>query len=243
VALRTFAVLMFSAAAVLGHAASARAGVCDAPFMHDGGTVQLTGKGNIALGADLAFAEVVKQGGDSCRARVTGVATFGYAGLPPGKSRLDYLMTVKSGQARFVRYERAGEQPVDQGQFDLRMLGLFAYDRITGEGQRLPGAAYRLNIGRESPVGGQPSTTVRIGEKRVGARRTLETALGSYSCWPITYTRNSDPTMATFKGLTLPIPGLNTTVTDWYCPKVNLVMKQEIDQEGTKSTVEITQMK
>jgi len=235
--------LAFSAAAALAHAGAARAGVCDAPFMRDGGTVQLTGKGNIALGADLAFAEVAKQGGDNCRARVTGVATFGYAGLPPGKSRLDYLMTVRSGQARFVRYERAGEKPVDEGQFDLRMLGLFAYDRISGEGQRLPGAAYRLNIGRESPIGGQPSTTVRIGEKRVGARRTLATPLGSYACWPITYTRNSDPTLATFKGLTLPIPGLNTTVTDWFCPKVNLVMKQEIDQDGLKSTVEITRMK
>jgi len=230
--------------ALLGAAAApaAHAGICDAPFMHDGGMVQLTGSGNINLGADLSFAEVAKQGAGDCRARVQGVARFSYAGLPPGKSELDYLMTVRSGQATFVRYDRAGERPADDGQFDLRMLGLFAYDRISGEGQRLPGATYRINAGRDAPVGGSP-TTVRIGEKQVGARQPLQTALGRYACWPITYSRDTEPTFATFKGITLPVPGMSTTVTDWFCPEVNLVMKQEIDLAGTRSTVEITQMK
>ncbi len=70
---------------------------------------------------------------------------------------------------------------------------------------------------------------MRIGEKRVGARKTIDTALGSQSCWPITYTRNSDATTVAIKGLVLPIPAINTTVTDWYCPKINLVALQEID--------------
>jgi hypothetical protein len=224
-------------------AGAAQAGVCDAHFMHDGGAVQLTGTGNLQLGADLAFGEVTKSNGDNCRARVNGVATFSYAGLPPGKSKLDYLMTVKNGQASFVRYQNAGEKPVSEGQFDLRMLGLFAYDGKLSAGQKLPGSSFRLNIGKEAPVGGTPSTTVRIGQKTVGSQQSMNTALGKQSCWPIKYERNSDPTMATFKGLTLPIPGLNTTVTDWYCPAVNLVMKQDIDQQGIKSAVEITQIK
>jgi hypothetical protein len=232
------------AGAALCAAAAAHAGVCDAQFIHNGGEVQLTGSGNLQLGADLAFAEVKKTNGDNCQARVTGVATFSYAGLPPGKSRLDYLMTVRGGQATFVRYENAGEKPSSDGQFDLRMLGLFAYDgKISGAGQKLPGANFRLNIGKEAPVGGTPSTTVRIGQKTVGTRRTMATALGQQSCWPISYSRNTDPTMATFKGLTIPIPALNTTVTDWYCPAVNLVMKQDIDQQGIKSAVEITRVK
>ncbi|AHV94375.1 hypothetical protein BTL48_07495 [Bordetella holmesii] len=219
------------------------AGVCDAKFMHDGGQLQFSGSGNINLGADLAFSDVSRSNGDNCRARVQGVASFAYAGLPSGKSKLDYLMTVKGGQASFARYEQAGEAPARDGQFDLRILGLFAYDKVTGQGQKFAGSSYRINIGKEAPVGGQPSTTVRIGEKTVGARRSIATALGEQSYWPITYTRNSDPTMATFKGLTLPIPGMNTTVTDWYCPAVNLVMKQEIDMAGSKSQVEITEIK
>ncbi|OAD12414.1 hypothetical protein A7J71_27335 [Achromobacter insolitus] len=241
--MRKMASLVFLAGA-LGAAAAAQAGVCDAQFMHDGGAVQLTGSGNLALGADLTFAEVTKSNGDNCRARVQGVATFSYAGLPPGKSKLDYLMTVKGGQATFLRYASAGEAPKpSEGQFDLRMLGLFAYDGKLSAGQKLPGSSFRLKIGKEAPVGGQPSTTVRIGEKTVGQKKSVNTALGAQSCHPITYTRNSDPTMATFQGLTIPIPGMNTTVTDWYCPAINLVMKQDIDQGGVKSAVEITQIK
>jgi len=224
-------------------ATPASAGVCDARFMHDGGVLQLTGSGNLKLGADLAFSEVAKTNADNCRARVRGTAFFSYAGLPPAKSRLDYLMTVKQGQASFVRYAEAGEQPSSEGQFDLRMLGLFAYDRaITGAGQRFPGVTFRLNIGKDAPVGGQPSTVVRIGDKTVGQKQSLDTVLGRQSCWPIRYTRDTDPTMATFKGLTLPIPGMKTTVTDWFCPAVNLVMKQDIDQGGVNSAVEITKV-
>lgn len=239
---RYFSLLVLVGCASL--TAPAMAGVCDARFMHNGGVVQLTGSGNLKLGADLAFTEVSKTDPANCRARVQGTAFFSYAGLPPAQSKLDYLMTIKQGQANFVRYARAGEQPSSQEQFDLRMLGLFAYDgAITGQGQRFPGATFRLNIGKEAPVGGQPSTVVRIGEKTVGAKSSLDTALGQQSCWPIRYTRDTDPTMASFKGFTLPIPGMNTTVTDWFCPDVNLVMRQDIDQSGVKSAVEITKIK
>jgi hypothetical protein len=240
----TLFVRLAGAGALLLAAGVAHAGVCDAQFIRNGGEVQLTGSGNLQLGADLAFAEVTKSNGENCRARVSGIATFSYAGLPPGKSRLDYLMTVRDGKASFVRYQNAGEKPASDGQFDLRMLGLFAYDgKISGPGQKMPGANFRLNIGKEAPVGGTPSTTVRIGEKTVGTRRTMDTALGKQSCWPISYRRDTDPTMATFNKLTIPIPALLTTVTDWYCPAVNLVMKQDIDQQGVKSAVEITKIK
>lgn len=241
--LRSTVFLSLAMAGAIFGADSAQAGVCDAQFLHDGGALQLKGSGNLQLGADLAFAEVSKSNGDNCRARVSGTATFAYAGLPPGKSKLDYLMTVKDGKAAFVRYENAGEKPSKDGQFDLRMLGLFAYDGKITAGQKLPGSSFRLNIGKEAPVGGTPSTTVHIGQKTVGHKQTLETALGKQACWPIAYTRNSDPTLATFKGLTIPIPGLNTTVTDWYCSAVNMVMKQDIDQGGAKSAVEITQIR
>lgn len=223
---------------------AAQADVCDAKFMHDGGFVQFTGKGNLQLGADLNFSEVSKSNGATCRARVQGTATFAYAGLPPGKSKLDYLMTVEGGRANFARYESAGEKPGKREQFDLRILGLFAYDgKISGHGQHLPGGSYRLSIGKDAPVGGSPTTTIKIGDKTVGSQAKIQTALGSQSCWPIGYRRSSDPTMASFHGLMIPIPGMDTQVTDFYCPAVNLVMRQEIQQDGSLSTVEITQIK
>src|SRR5690606_21195648 len=73
-------------------------GLCQAPVMHDGGQLQLTGSGSLRLGGDFAFSEVSKQGDDHCDARVQGTASYGLAGLPPGKSSLDYWMTIRNGQ-------------------------------------------------------------------------------------------------------------------------------------------------
>jgi len=224
--------------------AAQAAGVCNAAFMHDQGVLSMSGTGNLSLGADLVFSEVSRTDGANCRARVKGVATFSYAGLPPSKSRLDYLLTVRNGKASFVRYAAAGEKPQAGNQFDLRMLGLFAYDGAIKTGQKLPGASFRLNIGKEAMAGGAPpSTVVRIGDKTVGSKKMLDTVLGQQACWPVSYTRNSDPVMATFRGITLPIPGINSMVTDWFCPAVSLVMQQDIDQNGVKSSVRITQIK
>lgn len=234
------------AAASVSVAGVAQAAVCDAPFMHNGGFVQYQGAGNLQLGADLGFSEVSRTDGGNCRARVQGTATFSYAGLPPSKSKLDYLMTIKGGQATFVKYASAGGQPSDDGPFDLRMLGLFAYEEgIKQAGQKFPGASYHVKIGKDAPIqgGGASGTTVRIGEKTVGQRQNIDTAQGNQSCWPITYDRNSDATFATFRNITLPIPALITRVTDWYCPKPGLVMKQDINQGGTVSTVRVTQMR
>ena len=232
---------LFFVVAVLTFVTSSQAGICDAKFMHEGGVVQFTGSGNLLLGADLAFSEVSKSNSGNCRARVQGTTTFGYTGLPPGKSRLDHLLSVRNGQITFVPYANAGEKPSNQGQFDLRMLGLFAYDsNITRQGQKLPADSYQFNLGKETP---SSALTVRTGEKVVGVKQTQHTVLGPQVCWPIVYTRNSDPIMATFKGLVLPLPGMNTTVTDWFCPAMNLVVKQEINHGGVKSSVEITQIK
>ncbi len=62
---RMLAWAMLASTLFLGAAGVAQAGVCDAKFMHEGGAVQLTGSGNIALGADLAFTEVTKSNGDN----------------------------------------------------------------------------------------------------------------------------------------------------------------------------------
>jgi len=241
---KKYAAVALTACAGMLSWGSAQAAVCDAKFMHDGGFVQFTGSGNLKLGADLNFSEVTKSSANTCRARVKGTASFSYAGLPPSASKLDYLMTVKGGQASFVKYDSAGERPGDPGSFDLRMLGLFGYEQpITAPGQKFPGTTFRLKFGKDAPVGGSPATTIRIGEKTVGQRASIATALGQQSCWPVSYDRDSDPTQATFNGLTLPIPGTKSRVTDWYCPNANLVMKQEINQQGSVSKVEITQIR
>src|SRR5690554_705277 len=220
-------------------ATPALAGVCEAPFMHDGGVAQLQGSGGMQLGADLSFSDVSHQGKDACEARVQGVATYGLGGLPPGKSSLDYWMSVQNGKATFQRRnEQGGRESVD-GKFDLRMLGLFAYgEPITRAGQTFPPLRFQINLDKKA-VETAP-IVIETGDKTVGERQTIPTAAGQQTCWPIQYTRRTAPTQASFSGLVLPIPATTSSVTDWFCPALNMVMKQESNQNGVVSTVEVT---
>lgn len=216
------------------------AGMCQTPFMHDGGHVQLSGTGGMQLGADLAFSDVQKHDGDHCTARVQGKATYGLAGLPPGQSSLDYWMTVNNGNVTFERSENGRRVPVS-GKFDLRMLGLFAYgEPITRQGQTFPELRFQINLDKKS-VEAAP-IVIHTGTRTVGAKQTLQTAVGEQSCWPVVYSRRSEATQASFSGIVLPIPEMTSTVTDWFCPDVNMVMKQESVQAGVTSVVEVTRL-
>jgi len=222
-------------------AAPASAGLCQAPFMHDGGQVQLSGSGGLQLGADLSFSEVSQQGADNCDARVQGVATYGLAGLPPGKSTLDYRMKIRNGKASFERPGAGGKSEPTEGRFDLRMIGLFSYgEPVTRSGQTFPELRFQINLDKKQ-VQTQP-IVVQTGVKTVGERQTINTAAGEQSCWPIRYTRHTEATQASFSGLVLPIPAMTSSVTDWFCPDMNMVMRQESTQSGVASVVEVTKI-
>jgi len=224
------------------YAAPAAADLCEAPFMHDQGHVKLDGTGALRLGADLSFSEVNKTGSGQCQARVRGTATFGLAGLPPGKSDLDYWMTLRDGQASFERQTDQGAREPVEGKFDLRMLGLFSYGQpITGAGQTFPAHQFQITVDHKG-VDAKP-VVVHTGAKTVGEQASIQTAAGAQSCWPISYSRLIESTQASFSGLVLPIPEIRSSVTDWFCPELNMVMKQESLQQGVSSTVEVSEIK
>ncbi|NYT80487.1 hypothetical protein H0A70_03090 [Alcaligenaceae bacterium] len=224
-----------------GLALPAWAGLCQAPFMHDGGQTQLVGSGAMQLGADLAFSDVSKQGANDCQARVRGVARFGLAGLPPGKSSLDYFMVVRNGHASFERTDDQGQRVPVKGKFDLRMLGLFAYgDSSLREGQTFPALRFQIDLDKKA-VDTKP-IVVHTTAKTVGARQVIQTSAGEQSCWPINYTRRTEATQASFSGLVLPIPATDSEVTDWFCSDLHMVMKQESRQNGIASQVEVTRL-
>ena len=240
--LRVLAAYMVSAVGIGLYASPAAADLCQAPFMHDQGKVKLVGSGTLRLGADLAFSNVKKTAAGQCEARVQGKATFGLGGLPGGKSNLDYWMTLRNGQVGFERQtEQGGREPL-KGKFDLRMLGLFSYgEPITRAGQTFPARNFQINVGHKG-VDAKP-VVVHTGVKTVGQQTAIDTAVGSQSCWPITYSRVIEATQASFNGLVLPIPEVRSSVTDWFCPDLNMVMRQDSTQQGTNSTVEVSELK
>lgn len=236
---RAIPVLAFLAFGVAGQAS---ASLCDAPFMHDQGKLRLDGTGALRLGANLAFSEVRKTSTDECQVRITGVATFGLAGLPPGKSALDYWMTLRSGNASFEREAASGGREPVEGKFDLRMVGLFSYgEPITRAGQTFPARKFQINVDHKG-IDSKP-VVVHTGTKTVGNKTEISTAAGQQECWPIEYSRVIESTQASFSGLVMPIPEIRSTVVDWFCPDLNMVMRQESRQQGVSSTVEVTELK
>lgn len=223
-------------AVLMAFSGVASAGVCQAPFMHDAGFLSLNGDGLLRVQAQMQLSNVRVLSDNECEAFVTGDASFGLAGLPAGSSKLNYWMRVKDGMARFERDIGGGQREEVKGGFDLNLLGLFNYDQtIQQTGQQLPAQRFSVQFDKRS----QEPVAVHTTAKTVGAPQQLSTVAGDQQCYPIEYQRTIAATQASISGLTLPIPEMRSQVTDWYCPSVQMVMRQDSVQNGVPSYIEV----
>ncbi|MCM0034663.1 MAG: hypothetical protein NBV66_02635 [Burkholderiaceae bacterium] len=223
--------------ALLGLPFTANAEVCQAKFFHNGGEIEVVGSGLIQVSAKLNFSQVKKTSTQQCQALVKGYANYALLGMLSGVTDVDHVMRV-DGVKTSLSNPGAVKKPGD-ADIDVQMLSLFGYgEPIRAAGQRFPAQSFRLAIGdpRRGPT---TPVTVRMGEKTVGAQQSIETAAGQQSCWPVRYSRGTDPTVVSVKGAVIPLPNIQSQVTDWFCPSLNLVMKQEIMQSGQRSVIEV----
>jgi hypothetical protein len=212
---------------LLMYGASVHAGICDAKFFHNGGLIEISGKGIVQVSARMTFSQVKKTGKQSCQAQVKGNASYALFGMLTGAADLDHVLTANALQAKLIK--NGPGHTAEAEAFDMQMVSIFGYGtEIKMAGQRLPPQNFRLEIGdpRKGPT---TALTVRVGEKIVGTRQSIDTALGPQLCWPVRYPRGTEQTMANMRGVMIAIPAVQSHVTDWYCPAVSLVMKQEIE--------------
>jgi hypothetical protein len=217
--------------------ASVRASICDATFFHNGGLIEITGKGIVQVSARMTFSQVKKTGKQSCQAQVKGNASYALFGMLTGAADLDHVLTANALQTKLIK--NGPSHTAEAEAFDMQMVSIFGYGtEIKMAGQRLPPQNFRLAIGdpRKGPT---TALTVRVGEKVVGTRQSIDTALGPQLCWPLRYPRGTEQTMANMRGVMIAIPAVQSHVTDWYCPAVSLVMKQEIEQAGQRAVIEV----
>ena len=228
---------LWLAAALLGSTHAAQADICQAKFFHEGGEIEIAGSGLIQVSAKLNFSQVEKTSTQQCQALVKGYANYALLGMLSGETDVDHIMRVdgvKTSLSSPGVAKKAGDADVD-----VQMLGLFGYGEPVREaGQRFPAQSFRLAIGdpRRGPT---TPVTVRVGEKTVGAQQRIETAAGQQSCWPVRYARGTDPTVVHIRGAMIPLPNFQSQVTDWFCPSLNLVMRQEIIQSGQRSVIDV----
>lgn len=220
--------------------AAAHADMCGAKFFHDGGAIEISGSGIFAVNAKMAFSQVKKTNTTVCQAKVNGFANYSLLGMYSGASDLDHVMSINGNQSTMTK--TATIKPAESASFDLRMLNVFGYGApIQTVGQRFPAQMFKLNLG--DPKQATTPLTVRTGEKTVGTRQSIQTAMGQLSCWPVRYARNTDATVANLKGITIPIPPIQSQITDWFCPQANLVMKQEVEYSGQRGVIEVKLVK
>lgn len=222
---------------LFGFAQSAQAQVCEANFFHNGGEIEIVGSGLIQVSAKLNFSQVQQPTKASCQALLKGYANYALLGMFSGSTDVDHVLRVDGNKTSLVKAGSA--QKPDDVDVDMQMLSLFGYGvPIRSAGQRFAPQAFRIAIGdpRKGPT---TPLTVRVGEKTVGAQQRIETAAGQQSCWPVSYNRSTDPTVVNLRGAMIPLPMIQSQVTDWFCPSLNLVMKQDIMQSGQRSVIEV----
>jgi hypothetical protein len=213
------------------------ADVCQAKFFHQGGEIEIVGSGLIQVSAKLNFSQVQKSSAKQCQALIKGQVNYALLGMLSGETEVDHVMRVdgvKTSLTKPGEVKKPGDPDID-----IQMLSLFGYGApISAAGQRFAPQSFRLAIGdpRKGPT---TPLTVRMGEKTVGEQQRIETAAGQQSCWPVRYSRGTDPTLVQLRGAMIPLPPIQSQVTDWFCPSLNLVMKQEIMQSGQRSVIEV----
>lgn len=229
--------ILFAMATLMGVAHAASAEVCQAKFFHDGGEIEIAGSGLVQVSAKLNFSQVKKNSAQQCQALVQGSANYALLGMLSGETAVNHVMRVDGAKTSLT--ESGSTKKSGDADIDVQMLSLFGYGvPIRQAGQRFPAQSFRLAIGdpRRGPT---TPLTVRMGEKTVGAQQRIDTAVGQQSCWPVRYTRGTDPTLVQARGAVIPLPSIQSQVTDWFCPSINLVMKQEIMQSGQRSVIEV----
>ena len=217
--------------------ASAQAQICEARFFHNGGLIEIGSSGMLNVSAKLTFSQVKKTSGTVCQAQVKGFASYALVSFLSGSSEIDHVLSV-SGSKTSVANARPGKA-ADTATFDVQLLGLFGFGApIQSAGQKFAAQSYSLAVG-DPKRGSTTPVGVRMGEKTVGAQQLIQTAVGKLKCWPVRYARSTDATTAQVQGMVLPIPSIQSQVTDWFCPSTNLVMRQEIEHSGQKSVIEV----
>jgi hypothetical protein len=222
---------------LLGVMNVAVADVCQAKFFHNGGEIEIVGSGLIQVSAKLNFSQVQKSSAKQCQALIKGTVNYALLGMLSGETDVDHVMRVEGVKTSLTqpdKVKKAGDPDID-----VQMLSLFGYGApISAAGQRFAPQSFRLAIGdpRRGPT---TPLTVRMSEKTVGESQRIETAAGQQSCWPVRYSRGTDPTLVQLRGAMIPLPPIQSQVTDWFCPSLNLVMKQEIMQSGQRSVIEV----
>ncbi len=240
-------------------ASAAWAGACDAPWMHEGGGFTLSAQPGARATRTtrttrFMLTQFKKDNGDRCSGKLTARTSMTVGGRNfDSESAVD--LSIDHGKVQ-ARGTTGSKLPGDKhgkgvdslaGSTSVEGSGLMNYiGQVSAPGQRLPAMKMTHKINAQMAAMGAnmgqvriPQMTTQTSERSVGASETLQTAGGRLSCWPISYERSTDTGNVQMPGMTR--RGNTTTrIVDHFCPATGLVMRQDIEQGGERSSLVVT---
>lgn len=249
-----------SASLAAGAAATAeRPPVCDAPWFRSGARAQLEADGDMPMSITMrvrhpsaspegcsAWIDIQSK---SALAAIMGPPvimdqvhkiTFDRLdGSPDG--RISSQRATINAQARYTRLF---------GEASFQGTGMFAYaGHDIREGATLAGEMLRssADLSIHTLATDEQVTTIRvphasiyIGERHVGRRQTIDTALGRRECLPITYDKHTSLGLVYIGEEVEELEPFTMQVTDWYCPSEAFVLRTVIKQDGKALEIDTT---
>ncbi|CAM2156678.1 DUF3108 domain-containing protein [Pararobbsia alpina] len=247
----TWAMLVAAACALAVSHAHAAA-TCDAPWMHTGGGFTLTTSPG-HRSTDFSVTQFTKRDADNCSG-VMHAKTQMSVGGQSMQSESDVKFEIASSKAHTEVENTAGGMKGQAGMGALTAsvtgqttASMLSYvGEITGEGQRLPGMHSEGSMsGNLTESGAQIGTmsAARIvtttTDKQVGKQEQLDTAMGKFACWPVSYDRKIEANNVQMMSRTTNLTTV-THVVDHFCPAAGLVLREDMTLNGRPTALVVS---
>ncbi|MFT4065065.1 hypothetical protein [Paraburkholderia sp.] len=241
--LRRVLVIAVAAACAAG-VSQARAEVaCDAPWMHQGGGFTTTSSPSQRTTV-FTVVQFSKRDGNNCNGQIRAVMNMSMGGQPV-QSESNVKFEIADGKVQVQTEAVAGSMNSQAGTstfgatMSSQTVGVLSYvGEITSDGQRIPGTRSEgtmsgklANMGQTMGTMAAPKFVTTTSDKQVGKQEQLQTPVGKFACWPVTYDRNIRADNVKMMSRTV---NLNTQmhVVDHFCPATGLVMRQDMTTNG-----------
>jgi len=237
------------------------AGLCTAPWVHDGSRVRLDGNGKTPMIVEFTLHDVNRDMQDGCEIGLHIYAKSGLVALggrPIETVQEHQLLVDEAGVVTRIvsingRVFAQSEHADLIGTVSTAISGMFLYGAgLAPEAEMLPGDTYESSFDFDvvSPrlgisVGRMRAerAKVEVSEREVGPPQPMNTVVGELQCRPIRYTRTARLGVLRLGNETLEPDPTVAHITDWYCPEAAVVMRQEVEQHGQTEVIDVVELK
>ncbi|CAJ0683584.1 hypothetical protein [Ralstonia mannitolilytica] len=236
------------------------AGLCTAPWVHDGTRLRLDGNGKTPMIVEFTLHDVNHDIQDGCEIGLHIYAKSGLVALGgrPIETVQDHQLLVDEAGVvtRVVSINGhvfAQSEHADLvGTVSTAISGMFLYGAgLAPEAEMLPGDTYEssfdfdvvsprlgISVGRMRAA----HARVEVSERQVGPPQPMNTVVGILQCRPIRYTRTARLGVLRLGNETIEPDPTVAHLTDWYCPEAGVVMRQEVEQHGETQTIDVVDL-